>query len=368
MHFAMTDEQLELGRTAQQLLADHANRNPLPPTLDAIPRTLDRGLWASLAELGLLGLGVPEDQGGSGGGMPELCILAERVGAALPTVPFSAAATVAAVLVQEADSPYVRAALGRVVDGSEVAVPAWETFPADVVPGRRAGPLTLTGSAVDGVLSAVPFGLDADLLLAFVDGADGRARPVLVELAERTTLRTPAEALDITEPMAEVRLTAASAVPLGPLGAHTVARLLTVLAAELVGTGRRALEGAVEYAGERRQFGRAIGSFQAVKHLLADRSVQLDAAWMLVQSAAQGLEVARADAATATRAALAAAGDAAEAATADALQIHGGIGFTWEHLSHVLLRRARARRSLLGSSARRLDMLADQVLGSVQAR
>jgi alkylation response protein AidB-like acyl-CoA dehydrogenase len=172
------------------------------------------------------------------------------------------------------------------------------------------------------------------------------------------------ESLDVTEPMASLRLTGAPALPLGPLGAHTVARLLTVLAAELIGTGRRALEGAVEYAGQRRQFGRPIGSFQAIKHVLADRSVQLDAAWMLVREAAHAIDGKRADADVAARTALAAAADAVEAVTADALQTHGGIGFTWEHRSHVLLRRARARRSLLGSPAHRLDVLADRLLGS----
>ncbi|MFD3377408.1 MULTISPECIES: acyl-CoA dehydrogenase family protein [unclassified Streptomyces] len=236
-----------------------------------------------------------------------------------------------------------------VVDGSAIAVPAWETFPADMVPGRRAGSLSLTGMTVDDVLAAVPFSLDADLLLAFADDAGARRRPVLVELAEPTTERTPLDSLDVTEPMASLRLTGARALPLGPLGAHTIARMLTVLAAELIGTGRRSLEGGVEYAGQRRQFGRPIGSFQAVKHVLADRSVQLDAARMLVQAAAHALDTEDTDADVAARTALAAAADAVEAVTADDLQTHGGIGFTWEHWSHVLLRRARARRSLLGS-------------------
>ncbi|WP_329535764.1 acyl-CoA dehydrogenase family protein [Streptomyces sp. NBC_01450] len=194
-------------------------------------------------------------------------------------------------------------------------------------------------------------------LLAFADEVGAPARPVLVELAEPTTVRTSVESLDVTEPMASLRLTGAPALPLGPLGAHTVARLLTVLAAELIGTGRRALEGAVEYAGQRRQFGRPIGSFQAIKHVLADRSVQLDAAWMLVREAAHAIDGKRADADVAARTAV-------EAVTADALQTHGGIDFTWEHRSHVLLRRARARRSLLGSPAHRLDVLADRLLGS----
>ncbi|MCX5554565.1 acyl-CoA dehydrogenase family protein [Streptomyces sp. NBC_00038] len=364
MRFAPTDEQLELGRTAQRLLAAHARNNVLPPPWDAIPQTLDRELQASLAELGLLGLGVPERRGGSGGGIADLCVVAEQVGSALPVLPFTATAAVAAVLAERPESPAIRSALTGVVDGSVIAVPAWETFPADMVPGRRAGSLSLTGMTVDGVLAAVPFGLDADLLLAFADDAGARPRPVLVELAEPTTERTPVDSLDVTEPMASLRLTGARALPLGPLSAHMIARMLTVLSAELIGTGRRSLEGAVEYAGQRRQFGRPIGSFQAIKHVLADRSVQLDAARMLVQAAAHALDTEDTDADVAARTALAAAADAVEAVTADGLQTHGGIGFTWEHRSHVLLRRARARRSLLGSPAHRFDVLADRLLGS----
>lgn len=216
MRFAPTDEQLELGRTAERLLAAHARRNTLPPPWDAIPQTLNRELWASLAELGLLGLGVPERLGGSGGDVADLCVLAERVGSALPTLPFAATATVAAVLAEHADSSAARAALAGVVGGSIVAVPAWETFPADMVPGRRAGSLTLNGSTANGMLAAVPFGLDAELLLAFADEGGAPARPVLLELAEPTTERTSVESLDVTEPIASLRLTGAPALPLGP--------------------------------------------------------------------------------------------------------------------------------------------------------
>jgi alkylation response protein AidB-like acyl-CoA dehydrogenase len=118
---------------------------------------------------------------------------------------------------------------------------------------------------------------------------------------------------------------------------------------------------------QRRQFGRPIGSFQAIKHMLADRYVQLDAARLVVHAAANRIDAApdsadSPDVELAARTALAAASDAADAATADALQTHGGIGFTWEHPSHVLLKRARARRILLGSPARQLEAIAAQVL------
>jgi alkylation response protein AidB-like acyl-CoA dehydrogenase len=153
------------------------------------------------------------------------------------------------------------------------------------------------------------------------------------------------------------------AAPLVPIAALPTPLIRVALAAELVGTAQRALDGAVAYAKERRQFGRPIGSFQAIKHLLADRHVQLDAARMLVHAAAAAIDVGDGGAEEAAAAALVAVCDAADATTGDALQVHGGIGFTWEHPSHVYLKRARARRVLLGSQARQLDGLAKLILG-----
>ncbi|MGW4483888.1 acyl-CoA dehydrogenase family protein [Amycolatopsis sp. NPDC004368] len=341
----MTDDQHELTDAVRRMLADAARTAPLPPAWDAVGAGLDRGLWRTFAGAGLLGLGVPEERGGSGGGVRELCAVAEEVGAALPRIPFAAAVSAIGVL----SSVHT---VDNLVDGSVLAVAAWETFP--VFPGHRS-PLRLAGSTVDGVLRAVPFGLDADVLVAAVEG-----RFVRVDLSAAGVRRESVGAFDVVEPVAIVEL---SGVPVVELGDGLAARVLTVLAAELIGTGRRALDGAVEYAKQRRQFGRAIGSFQALKHLLADRFVQLDAAHLLVDHAAATLDDAGPGGLAAARTAVAAATSAADAATRDALQAHGGIGFTWEHPSHVYLKHARARRQLLGSAARQLDAVAEHVFG-----
>jgi len=359
MSFALTDEQLELRRTSGKVFGDAERKNPLPPSWDAVPSRLDRDLWSSLGELGLLGIGVAEELGGSGGGARELCVLAEQVGAALPSIPFAGSAVVAAMLAAQPEDSPARTVLGDVVAGSRVATAAWGTFPAVVAAGRGNGDLRQRAPQVGGTVSAVPFGLDADLLVAF--GDDNEA--MLIDLSSTGVRRTAAAAvLDLTEPLATVELTGVTAAPLGPCAVEDLLR--TVFAAELVGTGQRALDGAVDYAGHRHQFGRAIGSFQSIKHMLADRYVQLDAARMLVQRAAASIDDGLPETESAARTALAAACDAAEAAAGDALQVHGGIGFTWEHPSHVYLKRARARRSLLGSSARQLDAIADHVLNT----
>jgi acyl-CoA dehydrogenase len=354
----LSDELRELGSTSKRLLERSARTSPLPPPYDA-PARLDRELWSSLAGLGLLGLAVPEELGGSGGGATELCVLAEQVGAALPAVPFAGTAAVAAALVAGADDGVARQVLAEVVKGTLVVVPAWETFPSEVVPGRRAA-LRLSGDRVEGTLAAVPFGLDADLVLAFADRADSGMLVLLDASWDAVRVRA-AEAFDSVEAVAAVDVESVAA-PLIPIAALPTPLIRVALAAELIGTAQRALDGAVTYAKERRQFGRPIGSFQAIKHLLADRHVQLDAARMLVHAAALAIDAGDGGAEE-SAAAVVAACDAADATTGDALQVHGGIGFTWEHSSHVFLKRARARRVLLGSQARQLEGLAQLILG-----
>jgi acyl-CoA dehydrogenase len=252
----LSDELRELGSTSRRLLERSARTSPLPPAFGA-PAGLDRELWSSLAGLGLLGLAVPEELGGSGGGATELCVLAEEVGGALPAVPFAGTTAVAAVLVAAADDGVARQVLADVVKGTLVVAPAWETFPAQVVPGRRAA-LRRSGDRVEGALAAVPFGLDADLVLAFAD-----PRTLVLLDTSRDAVRVRAvEALDVVEPVAAVDVEPVAA-PLVPIAEVPIARIRVALAAELVGTAQRALDGAVTYAKERRQFGRPIGSFQA---------------------------------------------------------------------------------------------------------
>jgi acyl-CoA dehydrogenase len=347
MHMATTEEHHQLAITARQVLDAAARVDPVPPTWENRAAGLNRELWRSLADLGLLGVGIPEERGGSGGGVRELCLLAEQVGAAVPRIPFAGTAAVLAA---------TRHDVTDIVDGSRVVVPAWETFPT-AIPRARTTAVRLNGATVDGSLRTVAFGMDADQLLAFAGSV-----PVMLDLAATGVRRSRVDSFDVTEPSAAVELTGVTATVLEPVA--NCDRVRTVLAAELIGTGQRALDGAVEYAGQRHQFGRPIGSFQAIKHLLADRHVQLDAARLLVDWAAAAIDDERPDAETAARTALSAASDAADAATGDALQVHGGIGFTWEHPSHVYLKRARARRSLLGSSDTQLDALADHVLAA----
>lgn len=364
-----TEEQDELRRAVRRAFTDATARSPVPPRFESVPVPLDAGLWATFAGMDLLGLGVPEEAGGTGGGVLDLCVLLEEAGAAVAAVPVLGTAAVTSVLAAHAGDPAVHRLLDAVVTGALVATPAWETFPDTVVPGRRPDALSAEDGRVRGRLATVAFGTDADVVLAVAHHASGDPVAVLLDLRGDGVTRSPVPSLDLSEPMAALTVDAAPMLVLPVPAALPVARVLVLAAAELVGTARRAVDDAVAHALIRTQFGRPIGSFQALKHMLADRFVELDAARLLVHDAALLLDRDTArpgpdpDATVAAaRTALSAALAAADAAARDGLQVHGGIGFTWEQASHVLVRRARARRTLFGPPARLLDALADHVL------
>jgi alkylation response protein AidB-like acyl-CoA dehydrogenase len=260
-----------------------------------------RAIAGDLGALGFYGLTIPERHGGAGLGQIEACVVAEELGRALAGAPFLGAAMAAAAL---EDGAALRAIAAGARTASLVWDPAWA--------------------------------LDADLLVGAREGA----------------ARTPIATLDETRPMVAVE----GPIDEPPARAMDVGRV--VLAAEQLGVADRCLELAVEHAKTRVQFGRPIGSFQAVKHLLAEmlarnegaRSASRWAAWAC-DHAPEELPVAAAVArATCTEAALRASGDA--------LQVFGGIGFTWEHPIHRYLKRARAQAALLGPVTASRDVVA----------
>ncbi|MGW2787989.1 acyl-CoA dehydrogenase family protein [Streptomyces populi] len=352
MRFALTDEHRELTRTVRRLLVER--RGVFPPVFGPIAGP-DRDLWRELAGLGLLGLTVPERLGGAGAGLLEAALVAEQAGATLPPVPYLPVAVAAAVLAEAhgdgGNGPGAEVLKG-ITGGSLLVVPAWETFPRTVVGRHRTDALRLEDGRVSGSLAAVPYGTDADVLLAVAGG-----ELVSLRLDRPGVRRAARDGLDVVEPVATIGLASADAQVLGPgrFGDRTLAAVRTLFAAELVGLAGQCVDAAVTHAGERRQFGRPIGSFQAVKHALADRHAQVDAARLLLHWAAATGDP------HAASLAVQAAGDAADAASADNLQTHGGMGFTWEAGAHVLLKRARVRRALLGTSARQLDAIADSL-------
>lgn len=307
---------------------------------------LDADLWRLLAEeIGLAGVGLPDEVGGLGG-LAEILAVAEELGATLAPVPFVSSTVLAGQILAAcgaAAAPY----LERIAAG-EIAAPAitddrgrWE--PASIT-------ARLDGEAVDGTVRFVPFGGSASFfVVACRDG--GGISVAVVEATDPSV--TPLDSLDFSRPSASVTFRSAPATVV--CGADSgeaavtagVDIALLAVAADQLGGSQRCFDMTLDYVKVRKQFNREIGSFQAVKHRMAD-------ALMLVEMARSGLEKVTwgpvenlgAEASVAK----AWGSDAYNAVAAEAIQLHGGIGFTWEHDAHLFFRRARYDAAFLGDA------------------
>lgn len=349
MDFAFTDEQRMIAETAQTFFAENATseRTRAAMTGDGI----DRELWQAFCqELGLSGIGIPEAAGGAGLGLVELAIIAEAAGAQVAALPMLGSLALVAQAIAAGGSETQRATwLPALLSG--------ETIAAHV----DANDLVADGNRLTGSSAFVAHGSAAQLLL--VSGAGGswlvRADAPGVSITAQTTM-------DQTRPFARVELAGAEGEPLADPHVATRAATeagLVVLAAEGLGLAQAALDRTVAYARDRMQFGRAIGSFQAYKHRLADMMVDIEQARSAVYWAACAVDESSEEAPLALHAAKSFAADTAFRCAADMIQLHGGIGFTWEHDAHLFFKRARALQTLLGRNDWHREQIAAMVLG-----
>ncbi|MEV5608024.1 acyl-CoA dehydrogenase family protein [Streptomyces sp. NPDC052225] len=373
MDARFTEEQQEIRRTLRELTTKRCT----PDDIKAATRTPaghDPDLWGTLGhELGLPGLALPEESGGAGGTLTELTLVAEELGRVLAPSPLLATSGLAAPLVAALGTDTQRAALlPRIADGSltaALAVPGTGLATAlglvadnagDWAGGGRAGGVQAArqgdGWRLYGQAEQVLDGHSAGLLLvAAHTGGFARSRTLLFLVRQDAPglVRTRQTSLDETRPQARLELRDVAAELLGVEDADVAGALAaagdgvaTLLAAEAVGAADRALERTVAYVKEREQFGRPVGSFQAVKHRLADVYVQVQAA----RSAAYYAAWAASDVQEKEVGGLALAQglEALRTAAAEAVQLHGGIGFTWEHDAHLYLKRAAGDELLFG--------------------
>ncbi|ROO58817.1 alkylation response protein AidB-like acyl-CoA dehydrogenase [Micromonospora sp. Llam0] len=332
----------------------------------------DPRLWQRLAdELGVVGLAVPEEYGGAGAGLREVAVVLEELGRAVAPVPYLGSAVVAtrALLRCGATDLLAPVAAGRT---RAVLVVPVSTAPGDDWPTVEVGPAAAPGAGsgaatVSGVVAGVADALPADLLL--VPARDGL---YAVRASGPGVRISPVVSLDGTRPLGDVDLTAAPAVRLADGSAAVVAVRdglvagAAMLASEQVGVAEWCLDSTVRYVRERFQFGRPVGSFQAVKHRLADVWVGIAEARAVARYAADRVAAtqppgpAPVDAETELAAAVAAAHCSAVAVTAaeTCVQLHGGIGFTWEHPAHVFLKRAKSNAVMFGTPDRHRAALA----------
>ena len=342
MPIAITDEHRALADSVSQLLTRRDARAAARALLEA-PTEERPAFWSDLTGLGLPGLAVPEEYGGSGGGLEDLVVAVEELGRTVTPGPFVPTAIASAVLSACDNDAAKKTFLPGLADGTRTAAIALD------------GALELSDTTVSGTIDVALGGAVADVLLAPV-GDDG----VLVDLtAGGADVTVPAN-LDPSRRSARITLSGASATVLA--GARTTLRDLSrlLLSAEAVGVARGATEMAADYAKVREQFGRVIATFQAVKHHCANMAVATELATALTWDAARAAQVTGAQTGGDQRALTAAtaatlAGEAAYLCANLNQQVHGGIGMTWEHDAHLYLRRATVLRALLDGDAAAAD-------------
>jgi alkylation response protein AidB-like acyl-CoA dehydrogenase len=328
---------------------------------------LDRAVWDRMAgELGLHGLAIPEEFGGSGFGVVEQLVVAEETGRALLVAPYLGSVGLAAnALVAAGDAGAAKDLLPGIADGSRIAAlavteddGAWDVTASTV----RARP-TADGYALTGHKNFVLDGAAADLFVVSA-WSDAGLSLFAVESTAAGLDRQVLATLDRTRKQVRLRLDAVAGRLVGDAGgaapvlAHTVDLGLTLLSAELVGSSQAVLDMTVGYAGTRTQFGRRIGSFQAVKHRLADMLVQVESARVAVHEAVRVAAEAPAELPLAAAMAKAVASDAAVFCATEAIQLHGGIGFTFEHDAHLYYRRAHSSALLFGDADHQKERIA----------
>ncbi|MCC6849006.1 MAG: acyl-CoA/acyl-ACP dehydrogenase [Deltaproteobacteria bacterium] len=374
MNFALDEQQRQLRDTARAFLSAHAGSAEVRAAM-ATERGFDPALWRRIAEeMGWPAVVVPEDYGGLGLGQVEIMVLMEAMGAAVLCAPFFSTVCLGANALVVGASPEQRAAwLPGIAAGTTTAALAhaepdgrWDADGVQALARIDGANVVLSGTK-----AYVVDGHTADLLLvaARTPGTSGTTG-VALYLVPATTpgLRRRALAtLDQTRRLAEIVLddvrVPRSAVlggdPQGWEPLATTLRLATVaLAAEQVGGAERCLDLAVAYAGERMQFGRPIGSFQAIKHKCADMLMRVEAARSATYYAACAADERGPELAIAASLAKAYASDTYFRCAADCLQIHGGVGFTWEYDVHLYFKRARSSESLLGDAQYHRELVA----------
>jgi alkylation response protein AidB-like acyl-CoA dehydrogenase len=351
------DEQRELRVTARGYFDKHFDESAVRSTMETVDG-FDRALWKSMStELGLQGLLVPERFGGGDFGFSHLQIVIEEMGRALVCAPFlSTAVLVVQALLASDDHDHCAELLPRIADGSLVAALAfadrqgrWDPANRDVSAARSDQGWTATGRRC-----YVLDGAAADVVLLAVASDDGPSL-FAVDKAARGYSAAPLETLDMTRRQADLTFDATPATLIGTYGAadayvsRAVDAGLAALAAEQVGGARRLLEMSVEYAKLREQFGRPIGSFQAIKHKCADMLVEVESSTSAAYAAGAAIEEDSDEAAVLCSLAKAYCSEAYCHVAAENIQVHGGIGFTWEHPAHLYFRRAKSAEMLLGT-------------------
>ena len=338
MDLMLSAEQESIRDAIRDMLRDRMPAERVRATMGS-DAPIDRAFWRQAAELGWFGLALPEAGGGAGYGLPEAMILFTELGRSLVPGPWLGGVVAAQALANAAS-------LASVLQG----VLAGTTLVALVDdPGDALG----AGDTLDGTVAGT---VDADLVDAFVILGSQRVRFVGAKAAGLTV--SAGLSMDPTRRLGTLLARGVRAETLAA-DAMALRRMATVLvAAEAVGVAERTLEMSVEYGKVRQQFGKPIGTFQAIKHRCADMATRTEVARAVVVFAAVAVESGEADAEFHVHSAKALAADAAIQNATDNVQNHGGMGYTWESDAHLYLKRARVLEHQCGSRMAHLDAIA----------
>jgi len=377
----LSDPERALSESLQSLLADRGGVEAALARTES-GQTYDDGLWhAVAADLGCAGLLIPERDGGAGASYREAAVAAEALAGFVAAVPYlgsAVVATTALLSVGSADAATasgraVAKLLGRLADGevtAALAVP-FTTAPGAAYPGTvrltgtRPGDVAKGVSRLNGLVSGVADALPAGVLLVPADGVPHGL--FLVDMAAPGVAKRPIVSLDMTRQLCDVAFDDApgTLIASGPAASRAIEAALAagacVLASEQVGLAQRCLDMTVAYVKERRQFARPVGSFQGLKHRLADLWVAVTQARAASRYAAACLATDDPDAKVAVAMAKAYCSEVAVQAAQECVQMHGGIGFTWEHPAHLYLKRAKADSIAFGTPDMHRDALASLV-------
>ena len=354
-----SDTEQDLRDSLRSLLASRSRPEDILARMDT-GESYDTALWQAIgADLGCAGLLIPEDADGAGASFREAAVVAEELGRATAPVPYLGSAVVATRVLLAAG---YEAVLGELARGDVTAALAvgFETPPGAGFPQgvRVTGPTGRDGAAgltrLRGQVRSVADALPAGLLIVPADGVPSGL--YLVGAGAEGVRRTPVVSLDMTRPLCDLEFDGAPArlIASGEAAARAVdaglAAGAAMLASELLGIADKCLEMTVGYVKERRQFARPVGSFQGLKHRLADLWVGVAQARAAARYAAASLAADDRDAPVAVALAKSYCGDVAVRAAEECVQMHGGIGFTWEHPAHLYLKRAKSASIAAGTS------------------
>jgi alkylation response protein AidB-like acyl-CoA dehydrogenase len=346
LELELTEEQEFFQQTTRKFLAAECPIS-LVRELEHEPAGFTMDYWKRGAELGWTSMLVPEEHGGgslSGEGLRDVVLVAEEMGRMVSPGPLLPVNVVAAAIAEGGSAEQQQAVLPGIVSGEVVA--AW----------------CYSGDVESGVVAPVEAGAQAQWLLVAADGAHA-----LLAADTPGVQVTPLEGLDLVKRFAEVRFDGVD-VPASARvnvdGERLLQLAVAIQCAETVGAADRIFEMTVEYASDRYSFGRPLSSYQALKHRFADMKMWLEACHATATAAAKAVQHRDPDAAEVVSAAKAYIGSHATEIIQDCVQMHGGIGVTWEHDIHLYLRRATVNRTMYGTPAEHLERLAAVLLGA----